>query len=133
MLDTNVLVSSLLNSFGAPGRVLDLVLSGEVTAVCDDRLLGEWRDVLYRERFGVDSRDVETVLGFMEAESLAVSAPPLGAKLPDSGDVPFLEVAHATGAVLVTGNLKHYPPEEREGVEVIGPSEFIQRWLSGST
>ncbi len=45
VLDTNVLVSALLNSFGAPGRVLDLVLAGELTMACGDRLPTEWRQV----------------------------------------------------------------------------------------
>jgi hypothetical protein len=39
VLDTNVLVSTLLNSFGVPGRVLDLVLAGELTVTHDDRIL----------------------------------------------------------------------------------------------
>jgi predicted nucleic acid-binding protein len=45
MLDTNVVVSALLNSFGAPGRVLDLVLAGELTVADDHRLPAEWRQV----------------------------------------------------------------------------------------
>jgi hypothetical protein len=38
-------VSAQLNSFGAPGGVLDLVLAGELIVACDDRLLAEWRQV----------------------------------------------------------------------------------------
>ena len=45
MLDTYVVVSALLNSFGAPGRVLDLALAGELTVADDDRLPAEWRQV----------------------------------------------------------------------------------------
>jgi predicted nucleic acid-binding protein len=46
--------------------------------------------------------------------------------LPDSGDQPFLEVAVAGQAVsLVTGNHAHYPPNLRQGVKVLSPSEFL--------
>lgn len=45
MLDTNVVVSALLNRFGAPGRVLDLVVAGELTVADDHRLPAEWRQV----------------------------------------------------------------------------------------
>lgn len=129
-LDTNVLVSSLLNSFGAPGRVLDLVLSGELNAAHDDRVLGEYREVLCREKFSFSPRDVEGLMDFLEAEGIKVNPPVLGAELPDVNDSPFLEVAHAAGAVLITGNLKHYPEKERQGVEVLDPATYLQRWLS---
>lgn len=130
VLDTNVLVSGLLNSFGPPGRILDLVLVGEFSVAYDDRILGEWREVLRREKFGFPSRDVETLFDFVESEGHRISAQPLETGLPDPDDAPFLEVAYETGAVLITGNLKHYPPEGRQGVEVIEPAAFMERWLS---
>lgn len=130
VLNTNVLVSGLLNSFGPPGRILDLVLVGEFSVAYDDRILGEWREVLRREKFGFPSRDVETLLDFVESEGYRVTPPPLGADLPDPDDAPFLEVAHEARAMLITGNQKHYPPEERQEVEVIEPAVFMERWLS---
>lgn len=96
----------------------------------DDRILREWRDVLSRRKFGFSQRDTEALLAFLEAEGLPVSPPPLGVDLPDPDDVPFLETAHAAGAILVTGNLKHYPPGSRRGVRVMTPSEFLEAWIS---
>ena len=83
VLDTNVLVSALLNSFGAPGRVLDLVLAGELTVVYDDRVLAECRQVLHREKFGFSTGDIEVLLGFVEGEGISLNASPLALKLPD--------------------------------------------------
>ncbi len=130
--DTNVLVSALLNSFGPPGRVIDLVLAGELVVAYDDRIMSEWREVLRREKFGFSARDVETLLGFIEYEGLGVSPPLLGVDLPDPDDASFLEVAHVAGATLITGNAKHYPPEARRGVEVADPAAFLERWISGA-
>ena len=130
VLDTNVVVSALLNSFGAPGRVLDLVLAGELMVAYDDRVLAEWREVLRREKVGFAVRDVEALLGFVEAEGLGVNPKPLGAELPDPDDVPFLEVAHAAEATLITGNTKHYPEEARQGVAVLNPATFLNKWTS---
>lgn len=126
MLDTNVLVSALISSFGSPGRVLNLALAGELTIAYDDRILTEWRSVLYREKFGFTKRDVESLLEFFETEGIRVNAPSLRIELPDMDDVPFLEVAHGAEAVLITGNLKHYPSEMRQGVEVMEPTPFLQ-------
>ncbi len=130
MLDTNVLVSALLNSFGAPGRVLDLVVAGEPTVAYDDRVLSEWRQVLRREKFGFSAGDVEVLVGFVEGEGISVNASPLAIKLPDEDDLPFLEVAHAAEATLITGNTRHYPPEARRGVAVLDPASFLDEWAS---
>jgi len=48
--------------------------------------------------------------------------------LPDPHDQPSLAVALATpDRVLVTGNLKHYPPASRGGVTVLTPREGLAR------
>ena len=130
VLDTNVVVSALLNSFGAPARVLDLALAGELVVAYDDRVLSEWREVLGRGKFGFSPADVGSLLALIEGEGIGISPPPLGVELPDPDDLPFLEVAREAGATLVTGNTKHYPPDLRRGVEVIGPSEFLEGWVS---
>lgn len=130
VLDTNVLVSALLNSFGSPARVLDLALAGELVVAYDDRVLSEWREVLGRETFAFSPADVGALLALVEREGLGISPPPLGVELPDPDDLPFLEVACEVGAQLVTGNSKHYPPDLRRGVEVIGPAEFLEGWVS---
>ena len=50
---------------------------------------------------------------------------PLPVELPHPADLPFLEVAASAGAVLVTGNLRHYPRRARAGVTVVTPREFL--------
>ncbi len=119
-----------MNAFGSPGRILDLALAGEFEVAYDGRIMAEWRDVLHREKFAFSKRDVEALFAFIESEGSSANPPPLGAELPDPDDAPFLETAHASDAVLVTGNSKHYPPEERRGVTVMTPSEFLEAWVS---
>ena len=122
------MVSGLLNSFGAPGRVLDLALAGELTVAYDDRMPSEWRGVLQRERFGFSPADVESLLVLFEGEGLRVAPSPLGVELPDPDDLPSLKVAREAGATLVTGNLRHYPPGSRRDVEAMGPAAFLEGW-----
>ena len=66
VLDTNVLVAALLNPRGIPADILNLVLNEEVTLCYDDRIIGEYRSVLKRDKFGLDSDDVDTVIDFLE-------------------------------------------------------------------
>jgi predicted nucleic acid-binding protein len=77
VLDTNILVSAFLSAFGAPARVLDLVLTGDLRAAYDDRLMVEYREVLARPKFGFATEDVATVFAYLEAEGERVTARPL--------------------------------------------------------
>jgi putative PIN family toxin of toxin-antitoxin system len=129
VLDTNVLVSGLLNPDGNPGRIVDLLLAGEITLILDDRILAEYREVLRRPKFGFEAEDVSELLDLIDAESVRVAAPPLGIALTDPRDLPFLEVAVAGEAVsLVTGNARHFKLPARAQVTVESPVEFIGRW-----
>jgi putative PIN family toxin of toxin-antitoxin system len=128
VLDTNVLVSALLSPFGPPARVLDLILTGEIQLAYDDRLLVEYRQVLTRPRFDFDSRDLAGLLDYLAVEGRLVVPHPLDVSLPDPDDLPFLEVAAEAGAVLVTGNRRHFPADACGGVTVLTPAEFLARW-----
>lgn len=129
VLDTNVLVSGLLQPFGPSGQIVRLVASGDLVLYHDPRILAEYEDVLLREKFGFDPERVDTLLEQIRAGGLPVAARPLAVRLPDPDDEPFLEVALAGGAqFLVTGNIKHYPPEASGGVAVIAPRPFLERY-----
>ena len=127
VLDTNILVSALLRTLGPSARVLDLVLSGMLQVAYDDRVLAEWREVLARPRFGFRAADVDALLHYLHQSGLRVTATS-AVLLPDPDDAPFLEVSVACGATLVTGNVRHYPPDRRHGVIVQEPRAFLESW-----
>ena len=126
VLDTNVLVSALLNVHGAPAQVLDLVRQGFLTLCTDARIDGEYEEVLSRPDFPFDPGDVVMLIRFLRGSSELTAARPLTLCLPDPDDEPFLEVA-AQGRVdaLVTGNMRHFPENCRAGVPVMTPDELI--------
>lgn len=127
VLDTNVLVSGLLQPFGPSGQIVRLVASGELSLCHDPRLLAEYREVLLRKKFSFDPERIEILLEEIRTGGVPVAARPLATRLPDADDEPFLEVALAGGArCLVTGNVKHYPAEARSDVEVLSPRSFIE-------
>lgn len=130
VLDTNVLVSGLLNPHGPPGRVLDLLLSGALRLLFDDRILSEYREVLRRPRVGFAADDVAALLELLEAEGEAILAAPLDSALPDPDDAPFLEVAITGRAeTLVTGNVRHFrEAAARHGIGIETPAELVARW-----
>jgi uncharacterized protein len=126
VLDTNVLVSALLQPQGPPGQIALWVAAGDPTLAYDSRILDEYREVLGRAKFRFDPDRVEALLEQI-LRGTPVVARPLPGRLPDPDDEPFLEVALAAGArCLVTGNLQHYPAAVRQGMEVVTPREFIE-------
>lgn len=132
VLDTNVLVSAILSPNGPPAAVLRTLLTERVSLCFDERIVSEYRDVLTRTKFSFDGELVEELIGFLEAAGSPTLAPPLAVTLPDPWDQMFIEVAVASQAdFLVTGNLKHFPEEAREGVTVASPREFLEALLAG--
>lgn len=125
VLDTNVLVAGLLSEAGPPGWIVDLVLSGDLELVFDNRILGEYRDVLARPELRLPEEPVAQFLAALERFGVPITAPPWPHPLPDPDDEPFLAVAGAARAVLVTGNLRHYPERIRAGVRVLSPRQFM--------
>ncbi len=130
VLDTNVVVSGLLQSLGNPAQVLTLALAGAVQVCHDERILAEYAEVLARPRFKFDPKRVREVLTKLETDGLIIDAsdqPELN--LPDPDDEPFLAVALAASAdFLVTGNLADYPPNKRRGCAVVSPAAFMEYW-----
>ena len=130
VIDTNVVVSGVLNPYGPPGRIINAVLSETTTLLHDDRILFEYREALLRPAFGLSRSDVEGLLDFVESAGEHVSPEPLKVVLPDPNDLPFLEVATSGGAdALITGNIKHFKPRRgQHDVQVTTPADFVRRY-----
>ena len=127
VLDTNVLVSGLLKPYGPPAQLVQMTSSGLLRLCYDTRILSEYQEVLARPKFGFQESHVAAFLEQIQYVGEHVSAEPLSEPLPDSDDEPFLEVALSGNArCLVTGNLKDYPHDKRQGVSVVSPKEMIR-------
>ena len=129
VIDTNVLVSGILNPHGPPGRVVDAVLSEALIVLHDDRILAEYSEVLLRPMFGFQRGDVDALLDFIEFAGEHLTAGGIDVILPDPTDLPFLEVAVAGLAdALISGNVKHFKPRRgRHDMRVCTPAEFVRR------
>jgi putative PIN family toxin of toxin-antitoxin system len=126
VIDTNVLVSGIINPHGPPGRVVNSIVSLSLIPLFDDRILSEYRDVLLRPVFGFRRNDVCALLGFIEFSGEYITAGPVIVVLPDPDDLPFVEVAIAGLAdALVTGNTKHFRSARRQGVSILTPAALL--------
>ena len=134
VLDTNVLVSGLLNPRGSPGKLLNEIAANNLTAVYSDPIFEEYAEVLVRPSLRLAPRAVlELLLLFGEVGEYIPPSQNILSEIshmdfPDADDMPFYAAALAARCPLVTGNLKHYP--KRSPVEVLSPAQAVKRWAS---
>ena len=125
VLDTNVLVSALWSSDSKPGYIVNAVIAGRFTACYDYRILDEYERVLRRAKFGFLPWEVDYLLEPIVRGGLSV-VPELLIDIPfaDESDRKFLEVARCCDAVLITGNMKHYPQD----AQIMTVAEFYEKY-----
>jgi len=122
VIDTNILVSGLLAAQGNPAYIINSFRDGKFNLIYSSEILEEYRDVLHRERLGLDPTSVELLLDEIFRIGLAVISDISDTRLIDKDDRIFLDTAKSSGALLVTGNIKHYPHEPF----ITTPASFVK-------
>lgn len=126
VIDTNVVVSALLNPDGTPAAVLNFVLSGNACCVYEERILHEYRDVLLRPKFPFPRKDIDSLHEYLQMTGFRVAPKPCDVFFPDEDDRVFYEVAKAASAeFLITGNRAHFPHEDW----ILTPGKFVTRHI----
>jgi uncharacterized protein len=110
VLDTNIIVSALLQPLGPPAQVFTLAIGGSLQLCVRGNIYAEYEEVISRPRF---ERPVAVIAGSLQAirdKSFWVRPAETIRACADPDDDMFLECAQAAQAdYLVTGNLKHFP------------------------
>ncbi len=127
VIDTNVIVSSLIQPLGKPAAILDMVMAEEVEPVVNEAVLAEYADVLNRPKFGFPEALVSGFVDYLKAKSTRCLAIPQPETLPDPDDKVFWDLAVTSNAILVTGNTKHFPSNSEI---VMTPARFLEHLAS---
>ena len=125
VLDTNVIVSGLINPNGSPAAILNLVVNAKVQLLYDIRILQEYIEVLHRKKFGFNPESIEALIDYLQDEGEYISAEPTSMKFKDDDDRSFYEVM-ITGEAdyLISGNLSHFPEDKN----FKSPREFLTKY-----
>jgi putative PIN family toxin of toxin-antitoxin system len=124
IIDTNVLVSGLLSPQNYCGRVIDLLIAGEIKIIYDSRIISEYTEVLSRKKFKIKNEELNILIKFIELNGEIIVPLPRLINMKDISDLPFVECAlHDKENVLVTGNKKHF--QNIKGLNIFLPKEFI--------
>lgn len=125
VLDTNILVSAMLNMDSVPGRVVAEALIGNLIPVLNEAILAEYTEVLQREKFRFDLKKIRIFLDDLVERGIFIAADATEIELPDSDDAVFYAVASEArkdaDTYLVTGNLRHFPKESY----IVSPREML--------
>jgi putative PIN family toxin of toxin-antitoxin system len=110
VLDTNIIVSALLQPLGPPAQVLVLAIGGSIQLCISGSVYAEYEEVISRPRFRLREGITADALHTIREKGLWVRPTEAIIACSDPDDDIFLECAHAAQAnYLVTGNLKHFP------------------------
>lgn len=125
VLDTNVLISACWSPGGLEGRLVALVLEGQLTACVTEAVLAEYREVARRPKFATRAVCFERMIaGFETIADVVLPGEPT-AVATDPDDNHLLECAHGAAARwLITGNLRHFP-SDWNGTQIVNARQYF--------
>ena len=129
ILDTNVLLSGLLSSQGAPAMLVDAWERKLFTLVACGTLIAEFRDVAARPFFKARLRAsaVEMLATGLRDFSFFCQEVRSGPIAPDPADSYLLALAEASAAqFLVTGDKRLQSLKHHKSIRIVSPAEMIQ-------
>jgi len=130
VLDTNVLISSLLKPEGNARDIYRLALRGEIELYTSVDLINELSRVLEYPKFGFEKLQKEVFLKNLTRVAIILANPKLKINVikEDPPDNKFLECAvEAKADYLISGDNKHLLPLKNfQGIKIINPGEFLR-------
>ncbi|MDI6892742.1 MAG: putative toxin-antitoxin system toxin component, PIN family [Actinomycetota bacterium] len=129
VLDTNVIISGLINSEGAPARVVDLWVNGSIRIATSLALIQKILDVIARPKFkplGTLNERCDLIKKLLERAEIV--NPPQRLKIisEDDADNRILECALAYSAdYIISGDSHLLNLGDYKGIEILSPDEFL--------
>ena len=126
-VDTNVLVSGVFFG-GFPGKVVSTAQEGVFTLAMTPVLLDELRQVLSRDKFGLDPEAVRILIADMEACATIVYPTKFHQIVTrDSDDDAVVDCAVESGSQYIVSGDSHLTDMETvHGIAVVSPRRFVE-------
>lgn len=126
VIDTNVLVSSLLSKSSNPGVILSLVEHGTIIPLFNEDILNEYEEVLSRNKFPFTKKKITKTLRTIVKNGISLDRTKTDEKFFDQDDVVFYEIVLTSNkdrdSYLITGNIRHFPKK----TFVVTPSQMLE-------
>jgi putative PIN family toxin of toxin-antitoxin system len=129
VVDTNVFISSLLNTEGNPRKVIDLWRFEKITICLSKEILAEYFAVLGRLGISEEPEGEELVQLFQKRynQVFLTSVPTISAISEDPADNKFIECAVAADAkYIISGDRHLLNLKAFKGILILPPMEFLK-------
>lgn len=124
VIDTNVLVSALLSPNGAPAKVWRLIVNDIITVCYDYRIINEYQNVLRRPKFNFSPGEINWLLDFILTYGYSIIPQKSDIVFIDESDKKFYEISKSCNAILITGNIKHFPTDKN----IMTVTQFLENY-----
>lgn len=126
VLDTNIIISSLIKQDSNPGKVVEMALSGKIIPVLHEKIRDEYWKVCKRKKFNFPNDIVSRLIHRLTNRAIFLDRTNSVDRILDQKDIVFYEVTLTAkdkfdDAYLVTGNGKHFPVKPF----VVSPAEMV--------
>ena len=126
VIDTNVIVSSMLKNQSTPGQIIRLVTQNTIIPLLNEEILQEYIEVITRNKFHFSKTLIENTINLIKSKAIYLQREQTLEQFIDKEDIVFFEIvlsARSTmDAYLITGNMKHYPIRSY----VVTPTQMLE-------
>lgn len=92
VIDTNVIVSSMLKENSIPWQIMNLVRQDVIVPLLNEEILQEYFDVITRNKFHFNNELVENTIGQIRAKSIFLEREQTLEDFVDKDDIVFFEI-----------------------------------------
>ena len=133
VIDTNVIVSSMLKKDSIPGQIVQSISENIITPILNEDILDEYVEVLSRNKFGFKGEEIENLISLIKVNAIYLERKQTIEDFVDKDDIIFFEIVMSArssmDAYLVTGNMKHYPIRSY----IVTPAQMMEIIKEGAT
>ena len=126
VIDTNVIVSSMLKRGSVPWLIMNMVDEKTIIPLLNEEILSEYIEVITRNKFSFQQATVQEVIERIKSRAIFIEKTQTIEDFIDKDDIVFFEIvlsARSTmDAYLVTDNMKHYPVRSY----VVTPAQMLE-------
>lgn len=126
VLDTNILISGLLYS-GKPRKLIDLAINGRIEVVSSWEMIGELREVLARDKFGLSKTEQLEMVNFIISMSRMIVLKSRFKIVKDPDDDMVANTAYdGKVAYIVSGDKHLLELKKFSGIRIVKASEMLK-------
>lgn len=132
VLDTNVLVSALINPHGKPAQIINYVFENKIRLFTSPSIMEELERVLsypkLMKRHGLDSGELkEFISDLLSVMSLIEEEKIIEVIMEDPSDNKYLSCAiDAKVDFIISGDIHLLNLGEYEGIRIVTPAQFLE-------